>query len=666
MRTSLFLICTLAAAAAHAQEDTTRLNEVTVQGYGQQRLLTEVPAAVNYVGQRDLLRFAPTSVLPAVNSMPGVRMEERSPGSYRLNVRGSSLRSPFGVRNVKMYYNGIPFTDPGGNTYLNQFGAGSFSSLEILKGPGSSLYGAGTGGVLLAGSGRPGNNGFSAGYTGGSFGSHLAQASVEAAGQRIYYSWQEANGYRQHTYMQRTVAGWSGHWQPSSKGVLEAHLLYGNLRYQTPGGLTPEQYATDARQARPAAGAFPSAAESRAAIYQQTIWGGLQYQHTWNEQWKNATAVYGAYSQVKNPSIRNYERRTEPHFGGRTVFTYQRQWLKVLAGGELQQGYFNTSVYGNKGGQQDTLQTDDDINNRNISLFLQPEVVLQGGWTITAGISLNNTAMHFARQSDNPVFHFTSRFRNEWAPRLAVMKQFHPAANVYAVVSKGFSPPTVAEVLPSTSVINTTLQAEKGWNYELGARGGAGPFWYDVSLFYFGLKDAIVQRRDASGADYFENAGATVQQGVETFVSYRLRRLKLRVAYTYNHFRYKDFVQVDKNYDGNTLPGTPKHALAAGVDVELARRLYLYATYTYNDDLFLNDANTDKAAGFHLLGCKVSYTHTFGKTALMFHAGGDNLLNVQYSLGNDINAAARRYFNVAAGRSWYAGVTVRGAFRGKE
>jgi iron complex outermembrane receptor protein len=46
-------------------------------------------------------------------------MEERSPGSYRLNIRGSSLRSPFGVRNVKIYYNNIPFTDPGGNTYLN-------------------------------------------------------------------------------------------------------------------------------------------------------------------------------------------------------------------------------------------------------------------------------------------------------------------------------------------------------------------------------------------------------------------------------------------------------------------------------------------------------------------------------------------------------------------
>ena len=60
-------------------------------------------------------------------------MDERSPGSYRLNIRGSSLRSPFGVRNVKIYYDGIPFTDPGGNTYLNQLGFYNIQSVEILK-----------------------------------------------------------------------------------------------------------------------------------------------------------------------------------------------------------------------------------------------------------------------------------------------------------------------------------------------------------------------------------------------------------------------------------------------------------------------------------------------------------------------------------------------------
>ena len=102
--------------------DTKPLNEVVVKAYEQNRKLVDVGAPVNIVSKASLNRFSNLSILPALNMNPGVRMEERSPGSYRLNIRGSSLRSPFGVRDVKIYYNEIPLTDPGGNTYLNELG----------------------------------------------------------------------------------------------------------------------------------------------------------------------------------------------------------------------------------------------------------------------------------------------------------------------------------------------------------------------------------------------------------------------------------------------------------------------------------------------------------------------------------------------------------------
>ena len=85
----------------------------------------------------------------AMNNLPGVNMDERSPGSYRLNIRGSSIRSPFGVRNVKIYYNGIPMTDPGGSTFFQILGPYNATSIEIIKGPSGSVYGTGTGGVVL-------------------------------------------------------------------------------------------------------------------------------------------------------------------------------------------------------------------------------------------------------------------------------------------------------------------------------------------------------------------------------------------------------------------------------------------------------------------------------------------------------------------------------------
>jgi len=40
-----------------------------------------------------------------------------------------------------------------------------------------------------------------------------------------------------------------------------------------------------------------------------------------------------------------------------------------------------------------------------------------------------------------------------------------------------------------------------------------------------------------------------------------------------------------------------------------------------------------------------------------FYAGADNLLDENYSLGNDINAAANRFYNAAPGRNYYIGLS---------
>src|SRR3954470_21120302 len=167
------LVFLLSKSFGQQAEDTLaakKLEDVVVKGYEQDRRLIETAAPLGVINQQQFNWYGRVSVLPAINSVPGVRMEERSPGSYRLNIRGSSLRAPFGVRNVKIYLNGIPFTDPGGNTYLNQLSFYNFSSVEILKGPGSSLYGAGMGGVMLINSfPNSNNNQLSVNYSTGSF-----------------------------------------------------------------------------------------------------------------------------------------------------------------------------------------------------------------------------------------------------------------------------------------------------------------------------------------------------------------------------------------------------------------------------------------------------------------------------------------------------------------
>ena len=109
-------------AAAQTPLDTIRtvaLAEATVTGYGQRLPLRRTAAAVGVIDARVIAQFSPAALTQAVNTLPGVRLEERATASYRLSIRGSTLRSPFGVRNVKVYYNGIPFTEASGSTPLN-------------------------------------------------------------------------------------------------------------------------------------------------------------------------------------------------------------------------------------------------------------------------------------------------------------------------------------------------------------------------------------------------------------------------------------------------------------------------------------------------------------------------------------------------------------------
>ncbi len=676
----LLATCCLAPTAAITQE---KLDSVTVTAFARRTVIKDAAASVVLVRERDWQRFSPASALPAINRLPGVRMEERSPGSYRLAIRGSSLRSPFGVRNIRMYYNQIPFTDPGGNTYLNQFAVGNFSNIEILKGPGSSLYGAGTGGLLLANTEIADSSNLSLQYMTGSYGLHQVEAKATLSSNRafehsVYGHYQRSDGYRDHTNMKRTVAAYTGRWQQSAVAGLDMVLLYGDLWYQTPGGLNRNEFEADPKQSRPAVGNFPSSVDADASIEQKTLFGGLHQELKPFSGSSIDISLYGATTSVTNPAVRNYERRKEPHFGGRVVFGYtiplfpettdgaeNGAKLQFNIGGEWQQGNYSVKVYRNVNGEQGELQTDDRLKPRTALLFGQGILDLPRDWQLSAGLSYNANTVEIRRVSEEPAFEFNSNYRKEWMPRVALTKKLG-ALTFYSMIAKGFSPPTTSELLPSTSVINTSLQAESGWNYEAGVRGRIlkQKLYFDLDFFYYRLQDAIVQRRDASGADYFENAGSTRQKGFEGFLSYgpfalvpaQQIILSTWMSYTLHPFRYVDYKQVENDFSGNRLPGVAKQTLAAGFDVDGKGGMNLHVAYQYVDPIWLNDANSEKAKQYHLLGIRGG-SRLYRR--LNWFAGADNLFNTTYSLGNDINAFGGRYYNVAPGRNYYAGLRLQ-------
>lgn len=661
------------AVTGHAQERDSlpqSLPEVVVRSYEQNRRLQDVPAAISVIDGRALNRFGPASLVAAVNTTAGVRLEERSPGSYRLNIRGSALRSPFGVRNVKMYLNDIPYTLPGGTTYFNQLGFYNIQTMEVIKGPGSSLYGPGTGGVVLLESlPRDAQAGIQADYTYGSFNSHNAHAALTLGGpetvNRVAYQHQTSDGYRQQSALRRDVFSWTGRYLVKENTVLRTTFLYGDLFYETPGALTAAEFKTDSRAARPGTAVQPSAIQARAAIRQETFLAGASLEQKLGNLLTNKTVLYGAGTRLRNPNLRGYDQSNEPHFGGRTLFSFQplidQGELQLQAGAEGQWGVSDITNYKNQGGNPDSLRYRDDVRNRQALVFAQA-IFTTDGWQFTAGASVNAYKVAFQRFAPQTLGSQERNFQNEFAGRLAVLRKLG-RVSVYGSVARGFSPPSISELLPTGGAINTALSPETGVNYDLGTRGNWGKLYFDLNLFYFQLQNTIVQRRDAAGGDFYLNSGRTSQKGAEAMVQYPLlergrTKAGLWASYTHHAFRYRDFKPLGNDFSGKRLPGIAPHVLAAGTDVQW-RTISWLLTYQYTDVLPLNDANTLNSNVVHLLGVQLQWQAKWAGGRLLLYAGADNVLNQRYSLGFDINAFGGRHFNAAPPRNYFTGIRLQ-------
>jgi iron complex outermembrane receptor protein len=251
-------------------------------------------------------------------------------------------------------------------------------------------------------------------------------------------------------------------------------------------------------------------------------------------------------------------------------------------------------------------------------------------------------------------------------PRFSLSYLITPTLAARASISRGYSPPSIAEVRPTDNIINTTLQAETGWNYEVGIRLQSRQHRYqlDAAAFYYKLQDAIVRQLHDDGTEFFTNAGGTRQTGVEVQGMTWLqapaaqgftRGIQLQGSYTYSHFLFSNYNNAGKDYSGNALTGVPKHMATAAILVQFPAHLSLYGQYIFTDRLPLDDANTNFAKQYHLVQGKITWEVN---KWLAVYTGADNILNQFYSLGNDLNAVGSRYYNPAATRNYYGGIRV--------
>lgn len=678
---TLVLVSSVLSGFSQTKQDTTKkLTEVVIRPYFSLQPLLRSTGSVGILDQAVLDQQPNSSLVSAMNTIPGVRMEERSPGSYRLSLRGSLLRSPFGIRNVKIYVDDFPLTDAGGNTYLNALDISAAGSIEVLKGPQSSIYGANSGGVVLiqpqvltTDSSRVGFN-----LTGGSFG--LFRENVTLGKQwknyqlNISQSYQRSDGYRDHSAMSRKYFQINQQLDYSRSAKLKSLIFYSDLQYQTPGGLNAAQYALDPRLSRPAAGAIRSAIDQQAAIYSKTFYAGVMNDWQISPHFKHVLSVFTSYTDFKNPFITNYEHRKEFTLGVRTYVEYEKNskdvnWkfnLGLESGGTSTNDVNSDNNYGQPGALQasDKLKAATNFGFANINVDLFKKLLLE--------ISTSANLYKYNYESFYPVVvgKQTNKFDMQLMPRAALSYLLTQNLSARASVSRGYSPPTLAEIRASDNIINVDLQPEKAWNYETGFRYQTADkrISVDVTGFYYHLENSIVSRLNEKAVEYFINAGGTKQWGLETSFSawiikknnsQFIRGLLLNNSYTLSHFKFDDYFGRSVDLSGKDLTGVPKNVVITGLEVQLPKGLYVFAQHNYTSKIPLTDANTVYAEKYHLVQAKIGCRSIrIGGVPVELFAGADNLLNQKYSLGSDLNAAAGRYFNAAPARNYYGGMSL--------
>jgi iron complex outermembrane receptor protein len=528
------------------------------------------------------------------------------------------------------------------------------------------------GGVLLLNSTVPTKNEIQLSAVVGSYGLQRYQLRATSAERKvkatIQYAHQQADGYRQQTAMRRDALNLELQVQLASKTILRSTSFYTDLFYQTPGALTKAQYDQDSRQARLATATLPSAIDQQAAIYNQTFYSGAMLDHQWNNNWSTTVGFFGSVTDFKNPAITNYEKRRENNWGGRMEnqlsFKLSSATGKLTFGGELQ--FFNSPItnYDNLQGVTGNLQFSDELKSSLATILAQSEFDLPNNLYLTVGASGNFISYQFNRTSTIPAIQQIRSFEPVLIPRVALLKKWSERLSTYGSISRGFSPPTLAEVRPSTNTYNDSLRAETGINYELGARGNFFKnFSFDVALFSLQQSETIVVQRQINGSDFFVNAGGTSQLGAEVMVSYlkelKGSSIKIWTSYTRNNFQFNTYVKNQQNYSHRNLTGTAPVVLVSGFDLKSKVGFYLNSTFNYVDTIPLNDANTDFAASYYLIGSRLGWASTVKKMPIDIWLGIDNATDQTYSLGNDLNATGGRYYNAAAGRNWYLGFTFR-------
>jgi iron complex outermembrane recepter protein len=671
----LFLIYTIGIyfSFGQVQKDTISISEIVLNSSPIKNKILDAAYSAAIVSDMDFHKTDGITLTPVLNKIPGVFMQQASLSTNRISIRGIGARAPFGTNRVKAYLNSIPLTSGDGETVIDAIDLGAIEKLEIIKGPNATSFGSGLGGVIhFRARQTPNLESFGTiTSTYGSFGlmqQHLS-AGYSDSNSNLFTSFSDlqTDGYRDNSAFSRKTINCIGTQKIAVHGSLSFLGIFSRLKAFIPSSLNEEDYTNSPEKAAPAW----AAAQGFESLDKYRF--GLGYEQQIKEKWTLNTSLFSSF-------IENYEARPfdilqdkTNSFGLRLHINYKDYLFSIpyscSLGTELltekyQYALFKNDYLSQPG--QGSIQGDqfsEVLQNRcYANYFLQMEVWLLQNFKLEAGMAFNSTQYTieniFQANSDSQKDNYS--FGTVWTPRLGLSYNMVKGKNIYVSISKGFSIPSVAESLTTEGQINTDLQPEIGWNYELGFKGN----WFEnkmytaLTFFSTQIENILVARRTAADQYVGVNAGSSAHPGVEFLINYTLFdtshfQLNPYFSAALNYFTFKDFVDAKGNYSGNNLTGVPDKQWSLGLDVNLKNGIGFYMSYLHVGKIPMNDSNTKYSQEYAVLDIKAIYSFTlFKRCKTEFHAGINNALNEKYTASILPNAVG---FGAALPRYYYPG-----------
>lgn len=653
-----------------------QMSEVHVAGYGANRRLLETAGGVAVIPAEALERGNPTSMQHAFESVPGVRMEMSNPNQQRLSIRGVGVRA-HQSGGVRTFLNGIPITDAEGGTNFAQVDVTTLGQIEVLKGPSSSLFGAGLGGVVHLQTRRApyqqqifeiasiaGSDGLQ--RFGGSY-----QTGSNAANLSMSYGYYDYDGFREHDRHARKEFNAFGEFFASDRSTISVLATRTESKAQLAGGVTEQVMRENPRAA--------NGTSVRQNVNQNNIWTRIGVSHTYNfsDRFTNTSTIHNTFGEMDHPVSSAVLRNTTHTVGARTAFTYRAPASATMAprasvGAEYLRGLTLRKRYENPGGgEAGALIGDTEQTTPVLNLFAQIDAELGARTTATVGLSYNRASLrvldlYIPTRSGERVFDPV------FSPRIALNHRITDHISAHASVSHGYLPPSASQTIAADGAVNRDLSPETATNYELGVRGLVfeDRLNFDASIFSLRMNDELIPRTVDQGVTEWVNAGRTLHNGFETAVSWAviqngsgiLTALTPFATYAYSDFSFEEFVIGDVDYSGNTITGTAPHVVHLGIDASTRPGFYGSVRYSYTDRMPLNDTNTDYASSYSLVSGRIGLEWEIGRTGIDAHVGIDNLFDTRYASRLDFNASGGNYYRPSPGRTFYTGVTLRPRF----